>query len=78
MANIRFGDLREVKIERIRENLREGWSALTDGTNATHDRGKRRDIENRKIDCGRARFDALGIEYEVATTHQKVLTPEVK
>lgn len=44
----------------------------------THDRDKRRDIENRKIDCGRAHFDALGVDYEVATNIQEVLTPRAK
>ncbi|MCE9527934.1 MAG: hypothetical protein K8R36_17980 [Planctomycetales bacterium] len=41
----------------------------------THDRDKRRDIENRKIACGRAHFDALDVDYEVATKIQEVLTP---
>jgi type III restriction enzyme len=44
----------------------------------THDRDKRRDIENRKIDCGRAHFDALGVDYEVATNIQEVLTPRAE
>ncbi|WP_366055357.1 hypothetical protein [Gimesia sp.] len=39
----------------------------------THDRDKRRDIENRKIDCGRAHFDALGVDYEIATNFRKCL-----
>ncbi|WP_459556758.1 restriction endonuclease [Lacunimicrobium album] len=47
-------------------------------TRDTHDRDKRRDIENRKIDCGRAHFDALGVDYEVATNVQEVLTPRAK
>lgn len=78
MADKSFGEPREGKFERIRENLREGWSALRCGTYPTHDRDQRRDIENRKIDCGRARFDALGVDYKVATTNQRSLTPRAK
>jgi len=44
-------------------------------TKDTHDRDKRRDNENKKIDCGRAHFDALGVDYEVAINIQEVLTP---
>ncbi len=40
---------------------------------STHDRDKRRDTENRKIDCGNAHFDALGVNYKVATNIQEVL-----
>ena len=44
-------------------------------TKDTHDRDKRRDTENRKIDCGRAHFDAIGVDYKVATNIKEVLTP---
>ena len=47
-------------------------------TKDTHDRDKRRDNENKKIDCGRAHFDALGVDYEVAINIQEVLTPKSK
>jgi len=40
-------------------------------TKDTHDL----DIENRKIDCGRTHFDAFGVDYEVATNIQEVVTP---
>jgi type III restriction enzyme len=42
-------------------------------TKSTHDRDKRRETENRKIDCGRAHFDALGVNFEVATNIHEVL-----
>lgn len=47
-------------------------------TKDTHDRDKRRETENRKIDCGRAHFDALNVDYEVATNIQEVLAPRKK
>ena len=47
-------------------------------TKDTHDRDKRRDTENRKIDCGRAHFDALGVDFEVATNITEVLTPRAE
>jgi type III restriction enzyme len=43
-------------------------------TKSTHDRDKRRETENKKVDCGRAHFDALGINYKVATNIQEVLS----
>jgi len=42
-------------------------------TKSTHDRDKRREIENRKIDCGQAHFDALGVDFKVATNIQEVI-----
>lgn len=42
-------------------------------TKSTHDTDKRRDTENRKIDCGKAHFDALSVNYKVATNIQEVL-----
>jgi len=47
-------------------------------TKDTHDRDKRRDTENKKIDCGRAHFNAIGVDYEIATNIQEVLTPRTK
>jgi type III restriction enzyme len=54
---------RDVKLYLVRE------------TKDTHDRNKRRDSENKKIDCGRAHFDAIGVDYEVATNIAEVLRP---
>lgn len=42
-------------------------------TKNTHDRGKRRPNENQKIECGRAHFKALGVNYAVATNIHEVL-----
>ena len=42
-------------------------------TKSTHDRDARRETENRKIDCGRAHFDALGVNFAVATNIHEVL-----
>ncbi|MCP4579168.1 MAG: type III restriction endonuclease, partial [Deltaproteobacteria bacterium] len=42
-------------------------------TKSTHDRDARRETENRKIDCGRAHFDALGVNFKVATNIHEVL-----
>ena len=33
----------------------------------------RRDIENRKVKCGKAHFDALGVNFKVATNIHEVL-----
>ena len=43
-------------------------------TKSTHDRDKRRSIENQKVECGRAHFSSLGVDYEVATDIHEVLT----
>jgi type III restriction enzyme len=42
-------------------------------TKSTHEREERREIENKKIECGRAHFAALGVNFEVATTIYEVL-----
>ena len=42
-------------------------------TKSTHDRDKRRDLENHKIDCGQAHFDALGVNFKVAKNIHEVL-----
>ncbi len=43
-------------------------------TKSSHDRDKRRETENRKIDCGQAHFDALGVNFKVATNIHEVLS----
>ncbi len=42
-------------------------------TKSTHDRDLRRETENRKVDCGQAHFDALGVNFKVATNIYEVL-----
>jgi len=42
-------------------------------TKSTHDRDKRRSIENKKVDCGKAHFTTLGIDFKVATDIREVL-----
>ncbi|MDA3874794.1 MAG: DEAD/DEAH box helicase family protein [Kiritimatiellae bacterium] len=42
-------------------------------TKSTHDRDQRRDNENRKVDCGRAHFQALDVNFKVATSIAEVL-----
>ena len=42
-------------------------------TKSTHDRDERRMKENKKVDCGRAHFAALGVDFKVATTVAEVL-----
>lgn len=58
------------------------WAVVTENdrklylvreTKDTKDRGKRREVENRKIDCGRAHFAALGVNFKVATNIHEVL-----
>lgn len=43
-------------------------------TKSTHDRDKRRETENRKIDCGQAHFDAIGVNFKVAVNVSEVLS----
>jgi len=59
------------------------WAVVTENggklylvreSKSTHDRDKRRETENRKIDCGQAHFDALGVNFKVATNIHEVLT----
>ena len=63
-------------------NYNPDWAVVTENdeklylvreTKSTHDRDKRRETENRKIDCGQAHFDALGVNFRVATTIHEVL-----
>jgi type III restriction enzyme len=42
-------------------------------TKSTLERDKRRESENKKVDCGKAHFEALGVPFEVATTIHGVL-----
>lgn len=60
------------------------WAVVTENgeklylvreSKSTHDRDKRREDENRKIDCGQAHFDALGVNFKVATNIHEVLEP---
>ena len=43
-------------------------------TKSTHESEKRRETENRKIECGKAHFQALGVNFKVATNIHEVLT----
>jgi type III restriction enzyme len=52
---------------------REQRLYLVRETKSSHDRDKRRDIENRKIDCGQAHFDSIGVNFKVATNIHEVL-----
>lgn len=42
-------------------------------TKSTHDSEKRRETENRKVECGKAHFKALGVNFKVATNIHEVL-----
>lgn len=44
-------------------------------TKSTHDRDKRRESENKKIDCGKAHFKAIGVNFKDATSIHEVLEP---
>ncbi len=64
-------------------NYNPDWAVVTENdkklylvreTKSTHDRDKRRETENRKVDCGRAHFAALGVNFEVATNIHEVLS----
>jgi type III restriction enzyme len=63
-------------------NYNPDWAVVTENggklylvreTKSTHDRDNRREIENRKIDCGQAHFEALGVNFKVATNLHEVL-----
>ncbi len=43
-------------------------------TKGTHDRDQRRESENRKIECGQAHFNALGVNFKVAIDIHEVLS----
>ena len=42
-------------------------------TKSSLDRDKRRESENKKVDCGKAHFAALGVNFKDATTIYEVL-----
>lgn len=44
-------------------------------TKSTLDRDKRRESENKKVDCGKAHFKALGVNFKDAVTINEVLQP---
>ena len=44
-------------------------------TKSTHDRDKRRESENKKVDCGKAHFKALGVNFKDAININEVLQP---
>ena len=44
-------------------------------TKSTLERDKRRETENRKIDCGKAHFTALGVNFKDASNIHEVLNP---
>ena len=52
----------------------DGKLYLVRESKSSHDRDKRREIENRKVYCGRAHFDALGVDFKVATNIHEVLS----
>jgi len=43
-------------------------------TKSTLNTDQLRESENRKIKCGKAHFDALGVDYKVATSIHEVLS----
>ena len=43
-------------------------------TKDTHERDKRRSSENIKLDCGKAHFETLGVNFKVATNIHELLT----
>ena len=63
-------------------NYNPDWAVVTEHdeklylvrkTKSTHDRDRRRETENHKVDCGKAHFDALGVDFKVATSIHEVL-----
>jgi len=44
-------------------------------TKSTLDRDKRRESENKKFDCGKAHFSALGVDFKDAKNIHEVLNP---
>jgi type III restriction enzyme len=64
-------------------NYNPDWAVVTENdeklylvreTKSTHDAAKRRDIENRKIECGKSHFSTLGVNFKVATNIHEVLS----
>lgn len=63
-------------------NYNPDWAVVTERdqklylvreTKSTHDKDKRRSIENKKVDCGKAHFATLGVNFKVATDIREVL-----
>ncbi|MEW5921404.1 MAG: DEAD/DEAH box helicase family protein [Bacillota bacterium] len=63
-------------------NYNPDWAVVTEQdeklylvreTKSTHDRDGRRNNENIKVDCGRAHFKALGVNFNIATNIHDVL-----
>ena len=63
-------------------NYNPDWAVVTENdeklylvreSKSTHDRDERRNIENQKVDCGKAHFEALGVNFKVATSIHEVL-----
>ncbi len=46
-------------------------------TKSTLDRDKRREIENHKVDCGKAHFKVLGVDFKDATNIYEILQPTI-
>jgi len=64
-------------------NYNPDWALVTEAesklylvreTKSTHDSDKRRSMENHKIECGQAHFDAIGANFKVATNINEVLS----
>ncbi len=52
------------------------WAVVVDDTQKLYlVRDKRRSTENKKVDCGKAHFKALGVNFKDATTIYEVLNP---
>jgi len=63
-------------------NYNPDWAVVTEEdtklylvreTKSTHDRHRRRESENKKVDCGKAHFASLGVDFAVATNIHEVL-----
>ena len=63
-------------------NYNPDWAIVTENDNklylvgetkATVDPEKLRDIENNKIECGRAHFDAIGVSFRIATNVHELI-----
>jgi len=63
-------------------NYNPDWAVVTEQdeklylvreTKSTHESDERRETENIKVECGQAHFDALGVNFKVATNIHEVL-----
>lgn len=59
------------------------WAIVTEGegklylvaeSKSTHDASKRRASENMKIDCGKAHFNALGVDFSVTVDAREMVS----